>query len=71
MPIYVVHSRDDELIPIGPVERAAAELKALGGNVEFVAIDAGIGHHETPRYVPYLEGAVPWVRQVWEGAREQ
>ncbi len=67
MPIYIMHSRDDELIPIEPVERAAAELRALGGNVEFVAIDAGIGHHETPRYVPYLERAVPWLRSVWGG----
>jgi len=52
MPLYIMHSRDDELIPIGPVERAAAELRALGADVEFLAIDAGIGHHETPRYVP-------------------
>ncbi len=69
MPIYVVHSRDDELIPIEPVERAVAELKALGANVEFLAIDAGIGHHETPRYVPYLARAVPWLQGVWAGRR--
>jgi len=69
MPIYVIHSRDDELIPIGPVERAAAEIEALGGDVEFLAIDAGIGHHETPRYVPYLARAVPWLHEVWGGAR--
>jgi len=65
MPIYIMHSRDDELISIEPVERAAAELEALGGNVEFLAIDAGIGHHETPRYVPYLQRAVPWLREIW------
>ncbi len=69
MPLYVMHSRDDELIPIEPVERAAAELRAMGGNVEFLAIDAGIGHHETPRYVPYLERAVPWLRAVWGDGR--
>jgi predicted peptidase len=69
MPLYVMHSRDDELIPIEPVERAAAELEALGASVEFLAIDAGIGHHETPRYVPYLERAVPWLRKVWNGSR--
>jgi len=65
MPLYIIHSRDDELIPIAPVERAAAELTALGGDVEFHPIDAGIGHHETPRYVPYLARAVPWLRHVW------
>ncbi len=69
LPIYVVHSRDDELIPIAPVEAAVAELEALGGDVEFMAIDAGIGHHETPRYVPYLARVVPWVREVWAGRR--
>ena len=67
LPIHVVHSRDDELIPIDPVERAAVELGSLGGKVEFMAIDAGIGHHETPRYVPYLAQLVPWVREVWAG----
>jgi predicted peptidase len=67
MPLFIVHSRDDELIPIAPVEQAAAELDALGADVTFVAIDAGIGHHETPRYVPYLERAVPWLQEVWSG----
>ncbi|MGD8329182.1 MAG: alpha/beta hydrolase-fold protein [Acidobacteriota bacterium] len=66
LPLYIIHSRDDELIPIAPVERAAAELTALGGNVEFHPIDAGIGHHETPRYVPYLARAVPWLQRLWE-----
>jgi predicted peptidase len=69
LPIYVVHSRDDELIPIAPVEGAVAELEALGGDVEFMAIDAGIGHHETPRYVPYLARVVPWVKDVWARQR--
>lgn len=68
LPMYVLHSRDDELIPIGPVERASAELEALGANVEFVAIDAGIGHHETQRYVPYLTLVVPWLQEVWRSA---
>jgi predicted peptidase len=66
MPLYIIHSRDDELIPIAPVERAAAELTALGGDVEFHPIDGGIGHHETPRYVPYLARAVPWLQRQWE-----
>ena len=69
MPIYVVHSRADELIPIAPVEAAVAELEALGGTVEFMAIDAGIGHHETPKYVPFLAQVVPWVQEVWAGRR--
>jgi len=67
MPLYIIHSRDDELIPIAPVERAAAELSALGADVELLAIDAGIGHHQTPRYVPYLQRTVPWLQRVWGG----
>jgi len=69
MPMYVMHSVDDELIPIAPVQRATAELRELGANVEFLAIDAGIGHHETPRYVPYLARAVPWLQEIWEEGR--
>jgi predicted peptidase len=67
MPLYVMHSVDDELIPIEPVQRAAAELRERGAAVEFLAIDAGIGHHETPRYVRYLARAVPWLQQIWDG----
>jgi hypothetical protein len=47
------------------VEAATAELKTLGADIELLAIDAGIGHHQTPRYVPYLAAAVPWIREVW------
>ncbi len=66
LPMYVIHSADDELIPIEPVRRASAELKELGADVEFLTIDAGIGHHETPRYVPFLSQAVPWIRSIWD-----
>ena len=69
LPMFVQHSRDDDLIPIGPVEEASAELAALGADIEFLAIDAGIGHHETPSYVPYLRQVVPWLREVWAGNR--
>ena len=69
LPMYVLHSRDDNLIPIGPVEAAAAELLALGAEIEFTAIDAGIGHHETPSYVPYLRDVVAWLQGVWAGGR--
>jgi len=65
LPTYVIHSRDDELIAIGPVEAASAELAKLGADIQFHAIEAGIGHHETARYVPYLARAVPWIREVW------
>jgi hypothetical protein len=64
--MYVLHSRDDELIDIGPVEAAAAELAARGAEIEFIAIDEGIGHHDTPSYVPYLRRVVPWLKEVWK-----
>jgi len=69
LPIYVLHSRDDDLISIQAVEGAAAELDTLGANIEFMAIDDGIGHHETPSYVPYLRRVVPWVQEVWAAGR--
>ena len=45
MPTYIIHSRDDEVVPFEPSERAAAELKRLGGRVEFEALD-GVGHFQ-------------------------
>lgn len=64
IPIYVIHSRADEVVPIGPAERVVRLLRAKGSRVEFVAVD-GVTHFETTRCVGLLRAAVPWVTQVW------
>jgi predicted peptidase len=63
-PVFAVHSRDDEVMPIGPTEARIKELQKAGVRAELVVL-TGISHHETNRFVDGLHRAVPWLKQTW------
>jgi len=65
VPIVAVHSRNDEVVPIGPAETRIAELKKAGLRAEFIAL-TGISHYETNRFVDGLRRAVPWIKETWK-----
>jgi predicted peptidase len=65
IPLYVIHSRDDEVVPYEDAERVVRELKNKAATIEFVLLE-GITHHETERCVQSLREAVPWIRKAWE-----
>jgi predicted peptidase len=65
VPVFAVHSRADQVNPIGPTEQRIAELRKKGLNAQLVAL-AGIAHFETNRFVDGLRQAVPWILQVWK-----
>ncbi|MCY3845535.1 MAG: dienelactone hydrolase family protein [Acidobacteria bacterium] len=64
MPVHIIHSRADEVVPVGPAEDAAGQLRDAGGNVVFTALD-GIGHFTMGAYVPALRDAGEWMAQQW------
>lgn len=64
IPIYVIHSRADEVVPIMSAERIVSALREKGSQVEFVTV-GGVTHFETTRFVQFLKQAVPWVKGVW------
>ena len=64
IPVFAVHSRDDQVQPIGPTEQRIAELKKNGVNAQIVVL-SGIQHFETYKFVDGLRQAVPWIRGVW------
>lgn len=64
-PVFAVHSRDDEVMPIGPTEARIKELQKTGVRAELVVLN-GISHHETNRFVDGLKRAVPWLKQTWQ-----
>ena len=66
LPLYVIHSRADETVPLEPLEEAVQALKGRGGNVTLALID-DIPHNMVSGFIEPLAGAVPWLRQVWEG----
>jgi len=64
-PTYVINSAADELIALEPTREAVEMLQAKGAPIQIAVIDAGITHYQIPRYRPYLEAAIPWIRDVW------
>jgi predicted peptidase len=65
VPVFAVHSRADQTVPIGPTEQRIAVLKQRGINAQLVAVN-GIQHYETYKFVDALRQAVPWVREIWK-----
>ena len=64
VPVFAVHSRDDQVNPIGPTEQRVAELKKAGLNARLVVLN-GVTHYETDRFVGALRQAVPWIKGTW------
>jgi len=64
IPTYIIHSRDDQVVPFGQAEQRAAALERLGRPVKFEALE-GLGHFDMGGYVPALARASSWVAERW------
>jgi predicted peptidase len=64
IPTYIIHSRDDEVVPFAQAEQRAAALSALGRVVKFEALQ-GPGHYAMRDYVGALQRAGRWVAERW------
>ncbi len=64
IPTYVIHSREDDVVPFRPAERTARELEGLGRTVHFDPID-GAGHFDMGSYVEPLQRGVRWILDRW------
>jgi predicted peptidase len=64
LPTYVIHSRDDQVMPFGPAERTAQELDKLGRTIRFEAL-SGPGHYDMGAYVDPLRRAGQWIAEQW------
>jgi predicted peptidase len=65
LPVFAIHSRDDEVVPIGPTQRYIGELRKKGIRAELIEL-SGISHHQTYRFVDGLKQAVPWLKDLWK-----
>ena len=63
-PTYVIHSRADDVVPFAPTDAAVRDLRRLGRDIEFEAID-GVGHFDMWTYVDSLSRAGQWVVERW------
>jgi predicted peptidase len=68
VPVLAIHSRQDEVVPIGPAEARIAELQKAGVKADMIVV-TGITHYETHRFVEPLRKAVPWIREIWNEKR--
>jgi predicted peptidase len=65
LPVLAIHSRDDQVAPIGPTEARIAELQKAGVNAKLIPL-TGITHYETSRFRDGLRLAIPWLREIWK-----
>lgn len=63
-PLYVIHSRQDELFPFDAVEAVVQKMQAQRARVQLAVVE-GFTHYQVEGFVPALRDAVPWIRQVW------
>ena len=64
VPIYAIHGREDEVIPLAPVENAVNQLIESGAPVRFVVVD-GATHYNLGRYFTALRDAGEWLLDLW------
>jgi predicted peptidase len=64
IPTYIIHGREDKVVPFGPAEANALELEKLGRPVKFEALD-GVDHYSMGGYINALTRAMRWVAERW------
>jgi len=68
VPTYIIHSRDDQVVPFAPAERNARALEALGRTVVFEPLETPT-HFDMGAYIPALRRAGAWVAARWMSSR--
>jgi predicted peptidase len=64
IPIYLIHSPDDDTVPFGPAEAAYRALAARGHAVEMRVLP-GVSHYMMAAYTPPLRLAGNWMLERW------
>ena len=64
MPVHIIHSPVDHVIPFGPAAETADRLRQQGHTVAFTEV-AGATHHDMGAYVEPLRQAGQWMMEVW------
>ena len=65
IPMYVIHGEDDELFPIDITRNWVEQSVEAGSDITFVQAD-NLSHFKPCDYVPYIQDAVVWLKEVWE-----
>lgn len=68
IPIYVIHSRDDEIFPIEYALKAVELLRKRNAPIELKIVE-GVTHFDTYGFIEPLRETIPWIRGVWRQSR--
>jgi predicted peptidase len=66
IPLYVIHSYDDEVLPIGPVAEYVDQLTARGVHIAWRPL-RGPTHYNVAAYIAALREASTWLAAQWAG----
>jgi predicted peptidase len=64
IPLYVIHSRRDEIFPLLDTKSATIKLREMGAAVELEIVE-GNTHFQTEQFVEPMHAAIPWVKESW------
>lgn len=64
IPLLVIHSVADEVIPFEPVETTVRALKEADVQIEMIVVQ-DVTHYQIELFITPLRAAVPWVREAW------
>ena len=65
VPLYLIHSPDDEVVPYEPVEEVALELTERGYPVQLLRLP-GATHYDMGAYIGPIRAGGEWIRERWE-----
>ena len=65
VPLYVIHGRNDEVLPIDPTLSAVAQLQSQGVDIKLKILE-GVTHYETYLFAEQLKNTIPWIRDHWQ-----
>ena len=63
-PLYVIHSRADDILPYEATTAAVEELQGRGVQVE-LDLKGTLGHYQMEMFIDPIKEAVPWIKEVW------
>jgi dipeptidyl aminopeptidase/acylaminoacyl peptidase len=70
MPLYIIHSPEDEVVPYAPVEELARELAGRGYPLQMMRLP-GANHGMMGDYVGPLRAAGDWMWRQWDTTESQ
>lgn len=65
IPLYVIHSRQDEVVPFEQTAKVVRQLEDRAVAVQCMWLQ-NVTHYETGYFVEPLRATAPWIRKVWK-----